>query len=138
MRRAFGLIVGLLGAVVGGVATADTGLYDGAWSVTLDCPRSDDGALPFSYAFNAEVKDGVLHGEHGQTGEPGWLALDGRIQPDGAADLDARGITGVAAYDVEGATRGVPYRHPVTAHFAATHGAGTWTTTRVCTFSFER
>jgi len=124
MRRAFGLIVGLLGAVVGGVATADTGLYD--------------GALPFSYAFTAEVKDGVLHGEHGQTGEPGWLALDGRIQPDGAADLDARGITGVAAYDVEGATRGVPYRHPVTAHFAATHGAGTWTTTRVCTFSFER
>ena len=65
MRRAFGLIVGLLGAVVGGVATADTGLYDGAWSVTLDCPRSDDGALPFSYAFTAEVKDGVLHGEHG-------------------------------------------------------------------------
>ena len=36
----------------------------------------------------------MLHGEHELTSQPGWLSLDGRIQPDGAANLEAHGITG--------------------------------------------
>ena len=48
--------------------------------MTLSCPQSADGrAFAYSYQFGAQVKDGVLHGERGTAGDPGWLSLDGPL-----------------------------------------------------------
>ncbi len=134
---AFGLLSAVWSAGVSSAA-ADTGAFDGTWSVTLACPQSPDGALPFTWVFAAEVRDAMLHGEHGQKDWPGWLTLDGRIGPDGGANLEARGVTGNAAYNTNQTARGVPYMHPVTAHFDAAQGTGTWTTDRICDFTLTR
>jgi hypothetical protein len=119
-------------------AGAAEGRFDGAWSVILACPKAPDGALPFTFRFAATVTGGVLHGENGAAGHPGWMVLDGPIQPDGGAALNARGLTGGPAYNVNNTARGVPYRHDVTAHFNGAGGTGQWVTNRVCDFTFTR
>jgi hypothetical protein len=118
--------------------TPDAGRFDGAWDVAVDCPASQDGAAPFSFDFTAVVRGGVLHGERGVAGQPGWMSLDGPISPDGAASLQARGLTGATQYSIGGAARGVPYRHPVAAHFDGARGAGQWVTIRTCPFTFTK
>jgi hypothetical protein len=120
------------------VLSATPGAFDGKWDVTLVCPQAADGAMPFSFQFGGAVTNSVLHAEHGVADQPGWLSLDGTIRPNGDADLDAHGVTGMAGYNVNRTLRGVPYDHPVTAHFDASQGSGSWTTTRVCNFTFNR
>jgi hypothetical protein len=125
-------------------ATLDAGRFDGRWGVTLVCPKAPNGALPFTFEFTAEVKDAALHGEHGLAGRPGWLSLDGRIQPDGAANLEARGLTGDPHYNLGQSVQGVPYEHDVTARFDTSGGTGNWRAyqsngqTRTCDFTFAR
>jgi hypothetical protein len=118
--------------------TPDSGRFDGDWDVTLSCPASQDGAQPFSYAFTAQVRGSGLHGEYGEAGQPGSMSLDGRIRSDGSASLEARGLTGRTEFNVHQTSRGVPYQHPVTAHFDGARGEGQWVTTRVCPFAFSR
>jgi len=134
---AFGLAVASAVAAPSSEA-ADVGRFDGLWEVLLACPNSPDGAAAFTFEFVALVNNGLLHGEKGMAGRPGWLVLDGPIQPDGTAVLDARGVTGQAPYNVHQTGRGVPYDHLVMAHFDTDRGAGTWATTRVCNFTFTR
>jgi hypothetical protein len=112
--------------------------FDGKWDVTLVCPKSPDGALPFTFEFSADVTNSSLHGEYGTPGSPGWMALDGSIQPDGSASLKAHGLTGHSAYNVSNTARGVPYMHPVIAHFEGSQGTGRWAAARVCNFTFTR
>ena len=125
-------------------ATPDAGRFDGRWGVILVCPRAPDGALPWTFEFTADVKEAILHGEHGLAGQPGWLSLDGRIQPDGTANLEARGLTGNPQYNVNQTVGGVPYQHDVTAHFDASRATGNWRAfqsnaqVRTCDFTFRR
>jgi hypothetical protein len=141
MRRRMLFALGLASAlrsVTAAAETADAGRFDGKWDVTLVCPRSANGATAFTFAFSAEVTHAVLHGENGVVGHPGWMALNGLIQPDGTATLDAKGLTGQSQYDVQHTDGGIPYHHAVTAHFEPSRGAGTWVTPRVCNFTFTR
>jgi hypothetical protein len=115
-----------------------TNLFDGDWHVTLACPRAADGALPFTFHFAATVTMSVMHGENGTAGHPGWMVLEGKILPNGDAALEAHGLTGQSAYNINQTERGVPYRHPVTAHFEAMRGAGQWNANRICDFTFTR
>ena len=112
--------------------------FDGNWSVRLACPQAPDGAMPFTWDFSGAVRGSVLHATHGQSGQPAWLSLSGRIGPDGSAALTAQGITGTQGYNVNHAGRGVPYRYPVTAHFDPSRGNGFWTTSRRCDFTFTK
>jgi hypothetical protein len=141
MRRSIlgvpGLLM-LLAIMSAGGGRASAGQFDGQWSVTLVCPKSPDGALPFTFEFSADVKDGVLHGERGQSGSPGFMSLDGNIQHNGDADLKAHGLTGHSEYNIDKTARGVPYSHAVTAHFDAAQGTGQWVTPRVCKFTFTK
>ncbi len=84
------------------------------------------------------VKDGVLHGERGTAGSRGWMTLDGAIQPDGAATLNASGITndtdelrGLIAAETS-------YTYRVAARFEGSHGLGGWIDGRLCTLKFTR
>ena len=92
--------------VMNGVA--DAGGYDGKWSVTLVWPKSPDGALPFAWEFTANVTDATLHGEFGTAGSPGWMAPDGNIQPNGAANLKAHGSNRHSAHNLKNGARGMP------------------------------
>lgn len=138
MTRAFSLLT-LVSALALAVSDgAAAGRFDGAWSVDLQCPASSDGALPFSWRFGGSVRDGVLRAAHGQAGRPAYLLLSGRIAPDGAANLVARGITGTKGYNVHGASEGVSYSYPVSARFSESTGEGYWTGVRRCDFAFTR
>jgi hypothetical protein len=117
---------------------ADTPRFDGAWDATLSCPKSPDGAKAYSFEFDVLVKNGVLHGERGVEGKPGWMTLDGPIKEDGSAALLAEGITNFSEYAINHVQKGTPYKHAVSAQFEDKHGRGNWITVRTCDFTFDK
>jgi hypothetical protein len=120
-------------------APAAPSSFDGAWAVDLTCPATAQGrADGWEYRFTATVKDGVLHGERGARGEPGWLQLDGPIGQGGEADLIAEGLTNIPKYALYNVKKGTPYKHAVQARFETARGTGAWTTIRTCNFTFEK
>ncbi|HWP74690.1 MAG TPA: caspase family protein, partial [Methylomirabilota bacterium] len=71
----------------------DLGRFDGAWNVTVECP-AHGGASAYTRRLLAQVTDGTLAAQLGNVGQAGSLTLSGKIQPDGKASLDARGMVG--------------------------------------------
>ena len=115
--------------------------FDGTWAVTLVCPDHTDNrgtALGFTYNFTAQVKDGVLHGEHGARDKPTWLSLDGKIKPDGSAEITATGVTNRPAYALYNVPTGTPYIYHVKARFEGSKGTGARVEGRVGNFTFTR
>jgi hypothetical protein len=131
-------IAGLLLFLPATVFAADAKRFNGAWDATLSCPKSPDGAKAYSFEFDVEIKDGVLHGERGTAGQPGWMALDGPIKDDGSAALVAEGITNFSEYAINHAQKGTHYKHAVSAQFEDKHGTGNWITVRTCDFTFDK
>ncbi len=116
------------------------GKFDGAWHVTLNCATtpSPDHAVSYTYQFPATVVEGVLHGEHGAKKQRGWLALDGKIEPDGVATLVANGLTNSPEHALGHPSPRTPYSYQVSAHFDAASGSGQRTTARQCDFVFVK
>jgi hypothetical protein len=122
-------------------ASPSAARFDGTWSVTLVCQDHTDAtsrALGYTFHFLAQVKNGVLHGEHGTKGVPTWLEIDGKIQPDGAADLHANGLTNRPAYSLRNVETGTPYAYQVRAHFEGARGTGSRVGGRICNYSFVK
>jgi hypothetical protein len=139
MQRIILIALAMLATLcVANLVAADTAGFDDKWYVTLVCSKSADGALPFTWEFTADVTNAMMHGEYGTPESPGWMALDGNIQPSGDATLKAHGLTGRSAYNLKNTVRGLPYMHPVTAHFDGSHGTGSWAATRICNFTFTK
>jgi hypothetical protein len=78
-------------------AASDTTAFDGTWSVTQDTSefQNPDGSVARAWTqhFFATVKNGVLHGERGTRGAPGWFEFNGNIDANGRANLSANGVT---------------------------------------------
>ncbi len=121
-----------------GSVAADKQNFDGKWQTTVTCSNFRD-ALGFSYQFVSTVTDGVLHGLHGDEGQPGYLQIDGTIPPDGHASLYAKGRTGSKEY-VPGrdTPRGTEYGYNIDAHFEGASGTGARTEGRPCSLKFAR
>jgi class 3 adenylate cyclase len=111
--------------------------YDGTWSVTVFCAPAE-GASAYKLELVAQVKDNFLRGEQGATGKPGWLRLQGAIQPDGSATLDAQGLTGDPKYNLKSVAQGVPYAYHVAAHFDSDRGTGRRVELRACDLHFAK
>jgi len=45
------------------INAADGGRFDGTWTVILDCAKAPDGALGYTFQFDAAVKKGYLRRE---------------------------------------------------------------------------
>jgi class 3 adenylate cyclase len=112
--------------------------FDGAWNVTIVCQQTADGALGFTYDFVAQVKDGYLRGDQGVDGNPGWLSLQGQIQADGNARLDARGLTGDPKYNLKNVAKNIFYGYHVAARFDGSRGTGTRLELRPCDLRFVK
>jgi Caspase domain len=118
--------------------TSSAARFDGLWTVTIDCPRAPTGAEAYVLRFIAEVKDGVLRGQHGTHGQPNSLTLTGQIQPDGSAAINARGLTGEPKYSVNREAKGTPYGYHATARFEGARGTGKKTEMRPCDLTFAK
>jgi len=123
----------------GSAARADpaAAAFDGTWSTVVSCALAP-GAVPYSYEFTSTVANGVLHGERGVKGTPGWLQLDGHIQPDGAADIAAHGLVGKERAAVGNLPPGTPYHYRIDARFSEKTGEGHRVKGRTCTVTFSR
>ncbi|MBP8287481.1 MAG: adenylate/guanylate cyclase domain-containing protein [Rhodoferax sp.] len=73
-------------------STPDLARFDGAWQIQINCRRPSGGTTQQSLDVVAKVNQGVLHGETGQEGEPGWRQIHGQIGVDGHANLVAKVI----------------------------------------------
>ena len=111
--------------------------FDGTWDTTLSCSNST-GALGYSFQFPSTVKDGVLHGQKGDEGKPGWLQLDGNIQPDGTAKLYAKGLVGAKEYAVGHRPAGSEYGYHIEGTFSEKEGSGKRVEGRPCEVNFAR
>ena len=121
--------------------TSSLARFDGLWTVTVDCPRTSagsTGAEGYVLMFFAKVKDGNLQGQHGNQGQPDSLTLVGKVQPDGSATLNARGMTGEPKHSVNREAKGTPYGWRGNALFEGTRGVGKRTDLRPCDLSFVK
>jgi hypothetical protein len=119
-----------------GAAAADP-RFDGVWDTVLSCANSN-GALGYVFDFPATVKDGVLHGEKGVKGQPGWLQLDGKIDDDGSASILATGLVGAAPFAVGQRPAGTAYGYQIRAKFADDSGQGSRVEGRPCSVTFKK
>ena len=111
--------------------------FDGTWDTLLTCPNSN-GALGFTYHFDSIIKDGVLHGEKGDKGQPGWFELNGRIPEDGNVSLLAEGLVGAAPFAVGQRPKGTQYAFHVASLFTEKSGNGSRVEGRPCSVTFAR
>jgi hypothetical protein len=112
--------------------------FDGEWTTILSCANAS-GALGYSFEFLSRIHDGVLHGEKGVKGEPGWLQLDGAIPPDGHANIYASGLVGASEAAVGHRPAGTQYGYHVDVKFTSdTSGMGHRVEGRPCTVSFNK
>lgn len=90
------------------------------------------------------MSSGVLHGDRGTKGQPGYLAIDGKIGNAGNAKLSASGNTASAAYThAPIKTVGEEYGYEVKSQFTDTEGKGDRSTGlgivgRPCHWTFEK
>jgi hypothetical protein len=111
--------------------------FDGVWDTVLSCANSN-GALGYVFDFPATVKDGILHGEKGIKGQPGWLQLDGKIGDDGTASILATGRVGAAPFAVGQRPAGTEYGYNIRAKFSDDSGQGSRVEGRPCSVTFTR
>ena len=66
------------------------GRFDGTWTTNMSCDASTH--MPaYTWTFISTITNGILHGQHGEEGGPGYLVVDGPIGTDGSAKLHAKG-----------------------------------------------
>jgi len=97
--------------------------FDGPWNVTVECP-AHGAASGYTRQLLAQVKDGALAAQAGQVGQPGSLTLSGKIQPDGKASLDARGMVGDPRNTASRLSQGTSFAYRVDAVFEDARGVG--------------
>jgi hypothetical protein len=124
-------------SITSAIARADDHPFDGPWDTVLSCENAA-GALGYSFKFISSVKDGVLHGEKGTKGKPGWLQLDGKILPDGSANLYVDGLVGAAETAVGRRPAGTEYGYHVDAKFSGRSGTGKRVEGRPCSVEFTK
>jgi len=118
-------------------ASTSPNRFDGTWIITNTCPAIAD-AQGFSYDFVAQVKDGYLRGDRRAEGSPGWLRIEGQIQADGSARLDARGLTDDPKFSPQGVAKGLPFSYHIAARFEGSTGTGKRLELRPCDTHYKK
>jgi hypothetical protein len=111
--------------------------FDGEWDTSLSCPNIGN-ALGYSFEFPTSIRDGVLHGEKGTKGQPGWLQLDGTVSPDGRATIYASGLVGASEAAVGHRPAGTQYGYHLEIEFTGASGKGRRVEGRPCTVTLAR
>ncbi|HZQ62497.1 MAG TPA: hypothetical protein VFC24_14170 [Casimicrobiaceae bacterium] len=130
--------LGLGCALASAQPAGDAQRFDGTWTTIVECANAPDGALGYSKQFDSTVKDGMFFGESDREGQPGWLRIQGRIDPTGKATLLARGLTSDPKYSVDRVPNLTRYSYRVDARFDDKRGIGSRIELRKCDLTFIR
>jgi uncharacterized caspase-like protein len=118
--------------------SAAHGRFDGRWAATVVCAPAQL-AQGYKLRLEVEVRDGQLTGQLGTPGQASSLTLTGRIEADGRAQIQARGMTGDSRFAVGRQQPGTPYSYTVVdAKFDERSGSGKRVETRPCELTFVR
>lgn len=120
-------------------ATGSSTAFDGRWAITLICEDVGEGgkvAKGYTFNFFSDVKEGRLTGQKGEPGTPGSLTLVGVIKADGAAEINANGLTSNPDYAVGHARPSSPYSYRMRGTFTPTNGKATRIELRPCEATF--
>jgi hypothetical protein len=137
MKRVVLLSICLTLVSAAAAQTSDKTKFDGTWDTILSCSNTA-GAMGYSFRFPSTVKDGALHAEKGTKGKPGWLLIEGTIQPDGAARFYADGLVGASEVAVGQRPPGTEYGYHIDAKFTDQQGTGKRVEGRPCEITFAR
>jgi hypothetical protein len=117
--------------------------FDGKWLTKLTCPAKGN-TEGYTWQFGGVIENSNFRGEHGTAGEPGYLAIEGKIAEDGSVKLGATGIVASRKY-ARGifAHKGEEYSYSIKAQFRETEGTGARSeglgiVGRPCTFDFVK
>jgi len=138
-----GLFIAIFSITLSAGAQSAAGKFDGTWNTTVVCDAKSN-ASGYTWKFVSAVTGNVLHGERGNAGQQGYLAIDGKIGGDGKAKLTASGITGSSQYThAPTKVEGEDYSYEVKSQFTDTEGKGERSTGlgvagRPCHYTFEK
>ncbi len=112
--------------------------FDGAWAITFSCPAIGS-ALGYSYRVAAEISDGLLHGEKGEKGKPGWLTIDGKIGADGSLNnVYVNSLVGASQVAVGNVPRGTEFGYHIAGKLNGSSGTANRAEGRPCTLDFTK
>lgn len=133
-HRATGVIMAALLLFLPSLARAEEApKFDGKWNTTVTCKT---GA---PVKFVTEVQSGVLGGQQGTEGAPGFLRIEGKVTPAGVGHVYAKGRS--VAGDSTGGRDippGTEYGYYIQAKFEGKSGAGNRVEGRACAIKFEK
>lgn len=132
-RKGDGLATASASAFIPG---ADSRRFDGIWIVKAVCESKPPVWPTESYQFTGNVREGVFHAQTGVEGKPRSRSYDGKIGPDGTAEILVQGFTSDAERDPIHRPTGTEYRWKIAGKFEGSHGAGIRADDRTCNFDF--
>ncbi len=97
--------------------------FDGTWTTNMSCDASEH--MPaYKWTFVSTITNGLYHGQHGEEHGPGYMVIDGPINPDGSAKLHAKGTVQAGKAGIVTQLKGNKYDYYVDAKFTDTTGTG--------------
>jgi hypothetical protein len=138
MRSLISIVTVLAAVTISGAAlTESAGPFDGRWNTVVSCPAAE-GAGSFTLLVDADVKGGVFSSEKGDKGKPGWYSLNGKVLPDGAVEIFARGIVPSSRLAAGNVPVGTAYGYPITGRLEGAKGTGARQGGRPCSVTFAK
>jgi hypothetical protein len=97
----------------------------------------------YKWTFLSTIASGSFHDQHGEQGGPGYLVIDGPINPDGSANLHAKGTVQAGKAGIATQLKGNKYDCYIDAKFTDMTGTGkrdegAGILGRPCTFDFTK
>jgi tRNA A-37 threonylcarbamoyl transferase component Bud32 len=127
------------------IGSAGATAFDGTWEVSVDAPNYVDPTGKHVRGFRSHyyvyVRNGVLNGEQPVSSKsryPSPHVMNGKIQPDGSADLVVSGYSGDPIYSPGNEKPGTSFSYAVKAKFGGDHGTGNSVGYRPRAYAFVR
>jgi caspase domain-containing protein len=104
-------------------STTAPGSFDGIWVVREFCEKTASWPAN-TYQLAGKIKDGVFHFQFGTEGQPNSWTWEGKIEAEGSAEIEVKGLTGDPAYDVAHRPAGTPVHYRIALKLESSRGAG--------------
>jgi hypothetical protein len=98
-------------------------VFDGVWVIKEFCEKKGIWRAD-TYQFAGKIKDGIFHYQYGAEGEANSWTFEGKIEGDGSAEIDVKGLTGNPANDPLHRPSGTPVHYKIALKLEGAQGTG--------------